>query len=63
MNINSHQIADGTTIPLLVKSYYGIVEYLICPGQADITALVGPEDCRNRQGVGVDEDSLQILAN
>ena len=60
MDINSHQIADGTTIPLLVKSYYGVVEYLICPGQTGIAGLVGPENCRNRQGVGVDEDSLQI---
>ena len=60
MDINSHQIADGTTIPPLVKSHYGVVEYLICPGQTGVTTLVGPEHCGDWQGVGVDEDPLQI---
>ena len=60
MDINSHQIADGATIPLLVKSYYGVVEYLISPGQADVAALVGPEHGRDWQGVGVDKDPLEI---
>ena len=60
MNINSHHIADGTTIPLLVKCYYGVVEYLICPGHTRIAGLVGAVHCWHWQGVSVDEDSLQI---
>ena len=60
VDINSDHIADGTTIPLLVKCYYGVVEYLICPGHTRIAGLVSAVHCWHWQGVSVDEDSLQI---
>ena len=60
MDINSDHIADGTTIPLLVKCYYGVVEYLIGPGYAGVTGLPSSKLSGYWEGVSMYEDSLQV---